>query len=288
MCRERAIAGLNKTMTLTKKEDFTVLMPTYNREDLFELFDMAINSIYQNTILPYETIVIVDGPVTEEFKSKIVSYQNQYGFMVLWMQSNLGLTKALNYGLKFVTTKWIFRADGDDFNLPNRFEKQLPILKSGYDLVGGAIQEVDYFGNILKVRRVPESHEEILKFFPKRCPFNHMTVAYSTEFMRKIGGYPNIYLKEDYALWALFIKNNARAANLSDVLVRATAGNQMYLRRGGFKYIKSELSLQIYLVKCGVTKIHKAIFFGFIRSLVFLSPNWFRASVYSKILRDEN
>ena len=277
-----------KKNPIKDNDDFTVLMPIYNRDDLFVLFDMAINSVYGGAISPYETIVIVDGPVSEDFRRKIRHYEELYDFMVLWMPSNGGLTKALNYGLEFVTTKWIFRADGDDYNLPNRFEKELLILKSGIDLVGGSIQEVDYFGNMLKVRRVPESHEEIVKFFPRRCPFNHMTVAYRTDLIRKIGGYPDIYLKEDYALWALFIRHNARVANLSDVLVRATAGNQMYLRRGGFKYVKSEFSLQIHLVKCGVTTIHKAIFFGLIRSFVFVSPNWFRAFIYKTILREKN
>jgi hypothetical protein len=32
----------------------------------------------------------------------------------------------LNYGLSFVKTEWVARADDDDFNLPNRFEAQLP------------------------------------------------------------------------------------------------------------------------------------------------------------------
>lgn len=48
-----------------------------------------------------------------------------------------------------------------------------------------------------------------------------MTVCFWRDFIRDLGGYPEVPLKEDYALWARAIARGARVANLPQVLVRA-------------------------------------------------------------------
>ena len=53
---------------------FSVVMPIYDRDDLYLLFDDAIKSCLSNTVLPDEIIVIVDGPVGPAFVSKIQSF----------------------------------------------------------------------------------------------------------------------------------------------------------------------------------------------------------------------
>jgi glycosyltransferase involved in cell wall biosynthesis len=273
-------------MSISKCDDFSVLLPTFNREDLYILFDRAVQSIFLNTVIPKETIVIVDGPVTNEFRDKIINYEKLYDLSVIWLPDNVGLTMALNIGLSHVKTKWVVRADGDDFNLPERFEKQLTVLRKGYHLVGGSIQEVDEGGKFLKIRRVPLEHIEIVKMLKRRNPFNHMSVAFSTEFAKEIGGYPNIYLKEDYGFWCLFIKNGAKTANLPDILVHATTGLKLFSRRSGLKYIKSEIDLQKYLVACGLSTVCESLFFGSLRCIAFAMPASIKKLIYLNLLRD--
>lgn len=267
-------------------DDFSVLLPTFNREDLYLLFDRSIQSIFLNTVIPKETIVIVDGPVTLDFHDKIIRYKGLYALSVIWLPENVGLTKALNIGLSYVKTKWVVRADGDDFNLPDRFEKQLTVLREGYHLVGGSVQEVDEEGKFLKIRRVPSDHVEICKMIKRRNPFNHMSVAFSTQFAKDIGGYPNIYLKEDYGLWCLFIKNGAKTINLSDILVYATTGSKLFSRRSGINYIKSEIDLQKHLIECGLSTVFEALFFGLLRCFAFAMPAPIKKLLYLNLLRD--
>lgn len=270
------------------RSEFTVLLPTYNRSDLYILFDSAVNSVYNNTILPKETIIIIDGPVSDEFKNKINHYKSKFNLNVLWLPCNVGLTKALNIGLNLVSTKWVFRADGDDINMPTRFESQLKYLELGYDLVGGCIQEINQNGEMLQKRRVPLLQGDIVKMAKRRNPFNHMTVAFNTDLAKAVGGYPDLYLKEDYGLWTLFIKNGAKILNLSDILVHATTGNQLYSRRSGFKYIKSEFYLQKHLIMCGVSSKAEALFFGFLRIIALATPSSLKKHIYKKYLRNEN
>ena len=65
------------------------------------------------------------------------------------MNEKVGLDKALNIGLKNCRNEIVFRADGDDINLENRFEMQLPYLLSGYDVVGSSIDEYDEMGRYI-------------------------------------------------------------------------------------------------------------------------------------------
>ena len=270
----------------SKCDDFSVLLPTYNRADLYILFDKAINSIFSNSVVPSETIVVIDGPISPEFTVKINKYEKLYNLLVIWIPENVGLTKALNIGLSHITTKWVFRADGDDFNLPDRFEKQLKVLRDGYHLVGGSVQEIDEEGNLLKIRNVPLHHLQICEMIKRRNPFNHMTVAFSTEFAKEIGGYPNIFLKEDYGLWCSFIKHGAKTANLPDILVYATTGEKFFLRRTGLNYIKSEINLQRYLLACNLSTFLDALVFGLLRCVAYTMPASVKKLIYFKFLRD--
>jgi len=72
---------------------FSVVMPTYDRDDLYLLFDEAIKSCLSNTVLPDEIIVIVDGPVRPSFVSKIQSFEKLDCVKVIWLPEMLALHK---------------------------------------------------------------------------------------------------------------------------------------------------------------------------------------------------
>jgi hypothetical protein len=184
-----------------------------------------------------------------------------------------------------ITTKYTFRADGDDFNMPNRFAMQLKTLEDGFDLVGGYIQETDKQGNLQKIRKVPLGSEDIRAFAKFRNPFNHMSVAFRTDIVKKIGGYPELYLKEDYGLWALLIGINVKLINLPLILVRATAGEDLFKRRSGIGYIKSEWSLRKHLHYCGVSSWIESMLYFFIRITLLSVPPSVKGLIYSNFLR---
>jgi hypothetical protein len=144
---------------------------------------------------------------------------------------------------------------------------------------------MDPNGEAIAIRRTVQDHNEILKYVASRNPFNHQTLAYRTTIALECGGYPDIYLKEDYALWAKMLSHGARAINVPDILVHATAGKSMYLRRGGFRYAMAEFSLQRHLVGCGLKSWPRALMDGIGRAIVFLMPTLVRGWVYERYLR---
>lgn len=266
---------------------FTVLMAVYYRDNI-SLFERAVHSVYANTLPPDAFILVVDGPVPQALANTIQSLQGKYALEVLQLPDNVGLAKSLNAGLKTIKTKWVARADADDYNLPCRFEMQAAVvvqLGNSVDCLGGAIREVDLEGRELGVRRTVENFAEIRRYAMHRNPFNHMTVAYRTELVLRCGGYPEIHLKEDYALWAEMLVSGAQMCNLFEILVHATAGKDMYHRRGGWSYAISEINLQKYLVRIGLKSWPNAIISGLIGVVVSILPAQFRGWIYEKTLR---
>lgn len=271
----------------------TLLMSIYFK-DKVNLFEKAIDSVYQSSIIPDEVILIQDGPLPQELNHSIEEKQKEYQFKVYSLDKNQGLAKALNFGISKASTEWIIRADADDENIKNRFELQASCiikneeLDQPLDLIGGSIQEVDLDGNSLAIRTPPSSHKEILQYAKNRNPFNHMTVCFRKKIALQSGGYPNIFLKEDYALWAKMLNNGARAYNLQEKLVLATTGKDMYKRRGGLKYAYAEIALQKHLYHCKIKNLFEAIVFGTVRSLIFVMPPFLRELIYINLLRKSN
>jgi glycosyltransferase involved in cell wall biosynthesis len=264
--------------------DFSVLMAVYVKDDP-TLFERAVKSILHATLLPKEIIIVRDGPVGHGLAAVLDSISVFNQIKIVRLDKNSGLAAALNVGLTHVTTPYVFRADSDDFNLPHRFERQIRVLVEGYDLVGAAILELDQDFRPLAKRYTPSSQTDILNFIKWRNPFNHMTVAFRLDSVLRVGGYPEVHLKEDYALWATMLANSARVCNIEEVLVHATAGRDMYKRRGGWRLVLSEIEMQSLMVRLGLHSICGAILRGTLRSLVLLLPAMLRGIIYERFFR---
>ncbi len=265
---------------------FSVLLTVWQKDDSV-LFSKAVESIYSNTVSPTEVILVIDGPVFNSLKDTILALCLKYDIKYFYLNKNVGLAKALNFGLSKCSFPWVFRADADDINDINRFKYQIDaiIANPSIKLIGGFISEFDENLNTLNVRKVPLTYNDILLYVKYRNPFNHMTVAYKKDVILNVGGYPDIYLREDYALWAAFLRNN-EAMNIPVVLVYASAGDGLIRRRGGLKYAFHELFLQIFLYRCRHKNLFNAFFIFIFRFFIFIGPFSLRKYIYKFFLRN--
>lgn len=259
-------------------------MAVYAKDDP-ALLHKALLSIVAQTQQPDELVIVEDGPIPESIAECIDGFRSLLNLVSLRLPTNQGLAIALNEGIGIASGDVIFRVDSDDFSRPHRFALQLSLLNQGYDLCSGAIREVDSQGTPLNIRRIPLNDREIRSALKRRSPFNHVATAFRRELVVKVGGYPNIYLKEDYALWAKIIASGARVRNTGEILVDVTAGEDMYKRRGGWRYVKSEFVLQKFLLAVRVSNLPEALLFGGMRGGVFLMPSWARGMIYEGFLR---
>ena len=267
---------------------FSVSMCVYGKDNPL-WFETAVESVINQTVRASEIVLVVDGPVPDELDSIIKKYEAMTEFKVIRFEENQGHGNARRAGLKAATYEIVALMDADDICVPERFEKQLEIFANDptVDIVGGNISE--FIGdpeNIVAKRDVPSVDAEIKEYMKKRCPMNQMTVMFKKSSVEQVGGYLDWYCDEDYYLWIRMAIANMKFANMPDTLVYVRVGEQMYQRRGGRKYFRSEAKLQKYMLK------HKIIGFGTYTVNVTkrfivqrLLPNKIRGWVFKKFAR---
>ena len=267
-----------------QKNEFSVLMCVYHNDDP-KLFDKALNSVFSNTLLPDQFVLVVDGPIPVVLEEVIQTYSKYQHFLLIRLSENLGLVAALNEGLRHIKTAWVVRADADDFNLDNRFERLKSNMTEDLDLIGSFIAEKDDSGMIYAVKKVPLERDDVFRFIKKQNPFNHPTVAFRTSKVLALGGYPKIELREDYGLWATMLASDCGVKNIDEVLVHANAGEDMFARRKGSAVIRAEITLQSHLLKLGLTSFCGALIYGGLRTILFsVSPKIIKL-IYKHVLR---
>ena len=235
-------------------QQFSVSMCVYGKDNP-QWFRQAVDSVLNQTVRPTELVLVVDGPIPEELNRVVSGYEKLPEFRVIRLETNQGLGIARQIGLKECSFELVAFMDSDDISVPNRFEKQLDAFKANPELscIGGNIAE--FIGdpeNLVGYRIVPESNSEIERYLKKRCPLNHMTVMLKKTAVLDVGGYLDWHYNEDYYLWIRMFLAEKRFANIPEVLVNVRVGQEMYRRRGGWKYFCSEAGLQWYMLSKGV------------------------------------
>lgn len=268
---------------------FSVLMSVY-RNDKREYVEETIKSIWDNqTLKPDEIVLMVDGPVPDELDSYVRELSAKDTFKVYWQEENQGLGKTMSNGVLKCTNELIARMDSDDIALPDRFEKQVKYLTENPDIsiVGGQISEfIDTPENIVGYRKVPPSSDDCRAYYRDRDPLNHMTVMFRKSDIIASGNYQHWYLDEDTYLWGRVLKKGFKIANLQDVLVNVRSGKDMYARRGGWKYFKSDTAILKWKRENGFLGFGRYLYNCLIRFTVqVMMPNKLRGFIFKKLLR---
>ena len=215
--------------------NFSVLMSVYYKENPSHL-NQALLSIWDEQILkPNEIVLVEDGPLNDGLYNVIEQWQNKIPSILkrIKLEKNLGTGKAKNIGLKHIS-------------LPERFLKQISCLKENPQLaiLGCQMSEfIDNIENVVAIREVPTEHSDIIKFSKYRSPFNNQSIIYRKDMIENVGGYQHHLFMEDYNLFLRVISKGSEVKNLPDNLIRARVGNDLYRRRRGIQYIKSEWQL---------------------------------------------
>lgn len=271
---------------------FSVLMSVYIKENPMYLNE-SIKSVVNQTYLPSEIVIVKDGPLTNELNMVIDKYKEDYNdlFKIIELEENVGLGKALNIGIKNCTYDIIARMDSDDICVKDRFEKQIKVFKENenIDLVGSYISEFSgNKDNIENIRAVPTSHDDIVKYSKRRNPFNHMTVMYKKSAVLDSGNYQESFLNEDYNLWVRMLVKGYKVSNIPESLVLVRCDENTYRRRGGIKYIKSEVSLQKKFLELNHINFYEFFSNILIRCGVRIMPNFIRKEIYNSLLRSKS
>ncbi|MDU2096472.1 glycosyltransferase [uncultured Finegoldia sp.] len=273
-------------------KNYSVLMSVYYKERP-EYLRQAMKSIFNQTVLTNDFVLICDGPLTEELDAVINEFKHIHEDIlnVYRIENNVGLGNALNLGISECKNELVARMDSDDISRKQRCEKQLEIFEKddSIDIVSGTIEEfVGDIKNVKSCRNLPEKNQDIIKFAKSRSPFNHACIMYKKNKVIEAGSYKDFYFLEDYYLWIRMLNSGCHGYNIQEPLLWVRAGNDMYKRRSGIKYVKSQKNLLTYMKKIGFINKLEFIIGVLIRTCVSLSPNLLRKYLYNNFLRNKN
>lgn len=269
--------------------NFSILISLYINEKP-EYLEQALQSLAASTITIDEIVLVLDGPISQPQKFVLDQFADSLPLNFVHLEENIGLGKALNAGLYACANEWVARFDTDDLIRPDRFEKQVNYINRNpnIDIVSSWVSEFsDSSEKPTGIRKLPISHEEIIRFARSRCPFNHMAVMYRRSKVLEAGSYQGERFGQDYALWARMIQSGAKVANIPECLVNARAGRDMIQRRGGLKYFLIEYQTQRYFFESGFISRKRFLLNNMQRLPARLSPGWLRSFLYKKLLRSK-
>ena len=175
----------------------SVIIPTYNRKHTLK---RAIQSVYMQSLPPFEIIVVDDGSndgTKEWVKQKYPDIKYIY-------QKNSGVSSARNKGIKIARGDWIALLDSDDEWLPNKLNEQINKIKSNLDVKILHSNEI-WIRNGVRVNQM-KKHKKFGGYIFEKCldicRISPSSVMLKKEIFDDIGTFDeSLKVCEDYDLW---------------------------------------------------------------------------------------
>jgi len=201
---------------------FSVLMSLYSKENP-QYLDIALKSVFEQTLLPNQVVLVLDGPIGQELIQVVEKYTNLHNSLEIYPQEkNQGLSTALNIGLGKCRNEIVFRMDTDDVCYPNRFERILKEYEADpkLEIVGSFATMIDEDGVVIKGMTAPVTQKEIYKKV-WTCPFIHPTVSFRKTALLRAGSYnpKSGPRQDDYELWFRCVEHGLKCKNIEEPLL---------------------------------------------------------------------
>jgi glycosyltransferase involved in cell wall biosynthesis len=196
----------------------TAVLVCWNHEKYVE---QSIRSVFEQTYQNIQMVVIDNGSTDSSLE--IINRLRSIRDFEIVAQSNVGLVRALNTGLKLAKGKYFTVLATDDMWLSDKVKRQVEYFEENPDvhLVFGATKTIDangqtyervgkrgsFVGDVTfeKIMTVPHST-------------NGPTVMCRTETLRRVGGYDESIRVEDFPLVARLTYDGYRVVGLPEVL----------------------------------------------------------------------
>lgn len=200
----------------------TVIIPVFNQKEDF-LRD-AIQSVWMQTYKGRIQLIIVDDGSDIPVSDYIINEKIKF----IRHEKNLGISAALNSGLKEAKGKYICWLSSDDSFYPEKIEKQIIYLKnSGQKIVSTGYNLVFTNGNIFNregldyIQPQRSINIDSLKQEIKReCNINGSTIMFDREVYEKCGEFDKKFIYcQDWEYWLrMILKHNYYVGSINEPL----------------------------------------------------------------------
>ena len=200
-----------------KKPTISVVMPTYNREDLLP---RSIESILDQTYDDFEFIIVDDGS-TDNSIELIKFYQKKdKRIRLIQNETNKGISYSRNRGMDEAKGRYVAIMDSDDYSEPDRLARSLAFFKKhkDYTAVNSVYYEMEREAKGINNWVPPRRWEIIFNFA------NYFTniAMYDLKFARKhnIRYDETLISAEDYDFWSKMYLAGGKLGMINEPLIR--------------------------------------------------------------------
>jgi glycosyltransferase involved in cell wall biosynthesis len=225
----------------------SVLMTVYNGENFIET---AIQSVLNQTFSDFDFIIVDDGS-KDGSRDIIQQYeQKDQRIKAFYLNENIGISEAANYGLLQTDSKWVARIDQDDIWYSTKLEKQMIFLSNNgdYSLVASWVDYIDKTGNIIGEFKENYIDWKIIEKKYKKneaVVFCHSTVIFDKNLALSVGGYHKQFVySEDADLWNRLLECGKKMVIYPEKLAayrihgNASSMTQLHELNSRFGYVK--------------------------------------------------
>jgi len=274
---------------------FSVCICVYDKDNVL-YFNEALKSIVNQSLLPNQIVLVVDGEINSKLQTvidefRIESTKASVAFDVHYLKENVGHGEARKISIEKAKYELVALMDADDLSKYDRFKQQVEAFEqnSNLSIVGGQIMEIIHdTREDISIRSVPLDDKAIKAYLKTRCPFNQVTVMLKREDVLKVGNYIDFYHNEDYYLWVRMYLKGFEFLNLADVLVDVRINEEFFNRRGGWRYFLSEFRLQKIMYQSNIISLGRFLFNSAIRFVLqVVLTDSIRGFVFKKLFRKE-
>lgn len=221
----------------------SIIIPVYNSED-FLMFSLksAIKQTYKNK----EIIVINDGTKDEDKIRYILSLYKKFPIRYFSLKKNMGVSSALNLGLKKSKGKYICWLSHDDIFMKNKITEQMKCLNNLKKtvIISSNFIQFNHISDRISEKPLPENYfENTTLSLMINDRLNGCSLLIPKIFFKKVGKFDKkLVHTQDYDMW-IRLSRKFKFVNCAKYLLKMRVHKNQSSQTGKIDALKEKTEL---------------------------------------------
>ncbi|MBQ2661744.1 MAG: glycosyltransferase [Clostridia bacterium] len=228
----------------------SVITPTYKRNPKF--LESVISCVKGQTYKNIEHIIVDDNPPDSEYRKAVKEYMEKFADdpSVVYVENpkNMGASLARNNGIAAAKGEYIAFLDDDDHYWEEKTEAQVNfMIENDCDMSFSNVTAMNRNGKVVDFRDysfvVKYDKTSLLKYHLMKNLAGTATFMYRTEALKRIGGFDDMKMSQEYMLMLKSIEQGLKIRYLNRSDVCGVRDSEMEQISQGMNKIRGEKRL---------------------------------------------
>ena len=263
----------------------SALVSVTGHEDSRHLAD-ALESIYAQSLLPDQLVLVVNGPVNSGHDAVIARYQadeRMAACEVIRLPNTTGLANVINAGFAVCTGQWFTHTTCDDVSRSDRLAIQLDYVAKypDIDVFSSWCEEFTEGEPGRQIKASTVHHPAVVAALRWRNVLVPPSALMRAAVIRKVGGYRSAHdALAEYDLYVRLVLAGARFRVIPAELVSVRT-----TRLGGWRHIWSEVRFRVFCWRAGFLNLRQFMVITAAHLMFQLSGATLRGRLYHLVRR---